>query len=290
MNLIEQYWSGVQRRLQAEVDGFNRLISHQGEKGRENELSLARLLASLAPSRYGVGSGLIFDSHGMVSSQTDIILFESVDEPAILAQTNQVLFPVENVRGAIEVKTSAGQTDMKDIGAKVASVRALKPAIGELPLYAAVGYSGTLEPATLATHLRALKTAEGDGRPDLFLVLDLGLLGVSGDLARSLGWDLDKEVDYLIGVAPLHATEQGCGRTIGKFQPPPEGYDKTALVNGSPLSIHNAQGHGYYLAESSRALLLFSEALITALALADSRPAPGVHHYITPVMRDLVLL
>lgn len=289
MDLIEQYWSGVQRRLQAEVDGFNRLISHQGEKGRENELSLARLLASLAPSRYGVGSGLIFDSHGTESSQTDIILFDAVDEPAILAQTNQVLFPVENVRGAIEVKTSAGKAEVEDIGTKVASVRALAPAVGNLPLYAAVGYAGTLEAATLAGHLRALKSAEGDKRPDLFLVLDLAMLGISGDLARALGWELDEGEDYLIGVAPLHAEQSG-GRVVGDFRSAPDGYGKSAMVNGSMFSVHNAEGHGYYLAESSRALLLFSEALLTALALADARPAPGVHHYITAVMRDLVLL
>jgi len=41
MNLVGQYWRGVQGRLQAEVDGFNSLIWHQGELGRENEPSLA---------------------------------------------------------------------------------------------------------------------------------------------------------------------------------------------------------------------------------------------------------
>jgi len=289
MDLIEQYWSGVQRRLQAEVEGFNRLIAHQGEKGRENELSLARMLTSLAPSRYGVGSGLIFDQHGTESSQTDIILFDAVDEPAILAQTNQVLFPVENVRGAIEVKTSAGKAEVQDIGAKVASVRSLKPAVGNLPLYAAVGYSATVEAATLAGHLRALKSTEGDQRPDLFLILDLAMLGVSGDLATKLGWSLADGTDYLVGVAPLHAGE-GEQRTVGQFRAPPDDYGKSAVVNGSVFSVHNAKDHGYYLAEASRALLLFSEALLTALALADGRSAPGVHHYITPTMRDLVLL
>lgn len=289
VDLIEQYWSGVQRRLQAEVDGFNRLISHQGEKGRENELSLARLLASLVPARYGVGSGLIFDSQGAESSQSDIVLFNAIDEPAILAQTNQVLFPVENVRGVIEVKTSAGKTEVEDIGVKVASVRSLNPAIGDLPLYAAVGYNATVSAATLAGHLRALKTPDGDRRPDLFLVLDLAMLGVSGDLARGLGWDLADDVDYLIGVAPLH-TNPGRDRVSGEFLEPPDLYSKTTVVNGSTYSVHTAKGHGDYVAESSRALLLFSEALLTALAQADGRPAPGIHHYITPMMRDLLPL
>lgn len=289
MDLIEQYWSGVQRRLQAEVEGFNRLIAHQGEKGRENELSLARLLASLVPSRYGVGSGLIFDQHGTESSQTDIVLFDAVDEPAILAQTTQVLFPVENVRGAIEVKTSAGKAEVLDIGAKVASVRALSPAVGELPLYAAVGYGATLEASTLADHLRSLKGDVHDNRPDLFLILDLAMIGVSGEIATKLGWDVEAGADYLVGVAPVHAGT-GSGRTVGVFSEPPDDYGKTALVDGSMYSVHAAGDGGYYLAEASRALLLFSEALVTALALADGRSAPGIHHYITQPMRDLILL
>lgn len=289
MNLIEQYWAGVQRRLQAEVEGFNRLIAHQGEKGRENELSLARLLTSLVPSRYGVGSGLIFDQHGTESSQTDIVLFDAVDEPALLAQTNQVLFPVENVRGAVEVKTSIGKPEIEDIGEKVASVRALKPAVGALPLYAALGYGAKAEASTLAGHIRALKTDDADNRPDLFLALDLAMIGVSGKIATQLGWTLDGGADYLIGVAPLHK-EPGNERKVGEFYEAPDDYGRTAVVAGSMFSVHHAGDGDYYLAESSRALLLFSEALVTALALADGRPAPGVHHYITPGMRDVITL
>src|SRR5437879_9254003 len=100
MSIVEQYWTGVLRRLQAEVENFNRLIEHQGEKGRENESSLARILERLVPTRYGIGSGLLFDAGGKQSRQMDIVVHEQGDEPALLAQTNQVLFPVANVRAA----------------------------------------------------------------------------------------------------------------------------------------------------------------------------------------------
>src|SRR5690606_22020378 len=99
-------------RLQAEVEGFNNIIEHQGEKGRENELSLSRMIERLAPTRYGVGTGLAFDSGGTQSRQTDVVIYDAIDEPAIFAQTNQVLFPIENVRAFVEVKTTMNKDAM----------------------------------------------------------------------------------------------------------------------------------------------------------------------------------
>jgi hypothetical protein len=43
MNLVGQSRRGVPGRLRAEIDGFNSLIWHQGELGRENELPLTRV-------------------------------------------------------------------------------------------------------------------------------------------------------------------------------------------------------------------------------------------------------
>jgi hypothetical protein len=289
MHLVEQYWSGVQRRLQAEVDGFNSLISHQGEKGRENELSLARVLGSLIPSRYGVGSGLIFDSKGHESSQTDIVLFDAVDEPAILAQTNQVLYPVENVCGAIEVKTSVGKSEIEDIGEKVASVRALTSMTGPSPLCAAVGYRATQLIQTLASNLRSLKTADHDDRPDLFLVLDPGMVGMSSSIAQTLGWFVPDDQDYLLGVTPLQRRND-VSALVGDYEAAPDDDATSTIHRGNLYKIHSAPGHGDYLAESARALLLFSEALLTTLAIANGRPAPGFHHYIRREMRDLLLV
>ncbi|PLV48013.1 hypothetical protein X011_17725 [Mycobacterium tuberculosis variant microti OV254] len=287
VQLISQYWNGVLRRLQAEVEGFNSLISHQGEKGRENELSLARVLSNLIPGRYGVGSGLIFDTEGNESSQTDIVLFDAIDEPAILAQTNQILFPIENVRGAIEVKTSVGKDEIEDIGEKVASVRALVSRVGPAPLYTAVGYRVTQSIATIVKHLKSLKTDDGDNRPDIFLVLDPGIIGIRASIASKLGWEV-AESDYLIGVAPLQRRDGGVP-LVGEYEPAPAGDAPTVVHGGNLFSIHSASDIEF-LADSARALLLFSEALVTTLATTDGHRPPGFHYYITPEMRDLLIV
>ena len=49
-------------------------------------------------------------------------------------------------------------------------------------------------------------------------------------------------------------------------------------------------GKKLLVAEPSRALLIFCEALVRVLAIHDDRPTPAFSHYINPVARDLLLL
>src|SRR4051794_13121380 len=126
MSVVQDYWDGVLQRLRAEVGVFSRLIRHRGEQGRENEAAFARLLTSFVPQRLGVGTGLLIDSKGGSSRQLDIVLFERSDEPAVLAQTNQLLYPVESVVACIEVKTRLSTSEIDDCAAKGASVRMLQ--------------------------------------------------------------------------------------------------------------------------------------------------------------------
>jgi hypothetical protein len=49
---------------------------------------------------------MLIDSKDNYSRQIDLIVYDRADEPAILAQTTQVLYPIENVYACIEVKTT----------------------------------------------------------------------------------------------------------------------------------------------------------------------------------------
>jgi hypothetical protein len=287
MGLVDEYWNGVLRRLEAEVEAFNALIPHQGEKGRENELSLARVLERLVPSRYGIGSGLLIDAQGGFSKQMDIVIFDQVDEPAFLAQTNQLLFPVENVRACIEVKTTIDSTAIKDAKEKRASIRTLAPK-GEkgLPLFALVGFRSTVTASTVATNLNSLDDNGDDSRPDLVCVLGLALLGLRQHLAVALG--LPIAADYMVGVAALQKRVNSVPQP-GDYREAPD--DGSADVNegGVVYPVVTIEGNDV-LAEASRALLLFSTTLLTALALDEGRTPPTMHHYVTPAARDLYLL
>ena len=81
MSIVEEYSAGVLQRLNAEVYVFAQLVTHEGERGRENEAVIARILQALVPQRYGIGSGLLIDTVDQYSRQTDIIVYEQSDDP-----------------------------------------------------------------------------------------------------------------------------------------------------------------------------------------------------------------
>jgi hypothetical protein len=218
-NVVEEYWSGVLNRLQAEVESFNQIIAHLGEKGRENELSLARVLERLIPTRYAVGSGLLIDADGHSSRQLDIIIYDQADEPAIFGQTTQVLYPVENVRACIEVKTTANKTEIQDAGKKCKSVRSLKSRTNRWPVIALAAYSASQMAETLATHLLELDASSE--RPEIACVIELGFLAAPARLlATSEG---DGSDAYVAGITPLQVVEDGT-RSKGKYVPVPDSH------------------------------------------------------------------
>ncbi|TFC71614.1 DUF6602 domain-containing protein [Cryobacterium sp. TMT2-4] len=257
---------------------MNQLVVHQGVKGTENESSLARIVQNLVPTRYGVGSGLLIDAEGNFSKQMDLVIYEQGDEPALLAQTNQVLFPVENVRLCIEVKTGLGKRQIEDAREKKASIDALKSFSGKLPPLALFAFRGDIEADTIADHLNEAMTAQGP-RPDLTAVISLALL--VGDLKRTGGAE-----DWVRGVAGLQDLDANGNPTIGTIQLPgnTEG-DKSAIRSDILYPVVRVN-KVWAIAEPSRAMLLFSEWLVATLLKTTSRPVV-MSAYITAEGRDL---
>ncbi|WP_413229326.1 DUF6602 domain-containing protein [Janibacter melonis] len=114
-SIVQDYWRGVAERLQVEANRMNTHGVHRGEIGRANEASLVALISSSIPTGYGVGTGVIFNADGERSNQTDIVIYSQVDQPRILAQTTQTLFPVETVTVAVEVKTTFTKEEVADV-------------------------------------------------------------------------------------------------------------------------------------------------------------------------------
>jgi hypothetical protein len=263
------------------VDVFNELILHAGERGRENELSFARILTSLVPSRYGVGTGLLIDSEDSYSKQTDIVIYNQADEPALLAQTSQVLFPVECTRACIEVKTRVGAEEIKDAGKKRASVARLKSRNPRKPIYALVGYRATAYAETIASQLLNMNE---DERPDLVCIINLGFIGGYADIVTPSG----EPGKYTCGVALLQKRndkDQRLENTHHQSEPGSKSY----AFRGVSHPVVKV-GKDLLIAEPSRALLVFCEALVRVLAHQENKPVPAFSHYITSVARDLLLL
>jgi hypothetical protein len=275
MPVVEEYWAGVVQRLQAEVDVFARLVRHYPTQGQENEAALARLLRAFVPRRFGVGTGMVIDRHDRYSRQTDIVLFEQADEPAILAQTTQLLHPIEGVRACIEVKTRLRADSTDDCRVKKSALCELETATPNpdgslLPLFIVLAYDSQLAPTAIHTKFAS---APVESRPDLYCILEPGIVGGRKDVLREM------QGDYASGLALLRTTTEG-GRRIGPPQAVPEDeLNDSVLIEGRSYPIVSV-GKKRLLGDPPRALLLFVEALARALSRQQRRPDPALTHYL----------
>jgi hypothetical protein len=280
--IVEEYWDGVVRRLQAEVDIFNRLIGHAGEQGRENELSLARLLENLVPRRLGIGSGIVIDSTGQRSQQTDIVIYDLADQPTVMAQTNQVIFPVEVVYAVVEVKTVLRAADLVDFASKKRSMDKLTSQFSTGPESLLLSYEAWAKPITVAEHIYDMDSST---RPDGLCVINPGILaGTPAGLSDGTG--------FRVGLAPLHERDGEGSRIIGNWRSMkslPKG--GVSIFEGTSYPVTRGPGRGWWLVgEPGRALLLFCEALLRSLALRKGLPKPAWSAYLGDTARDLLVL
>jgi hypothetical protein len=284
VSVVQEYWGGVRQRLQAEVDTFSRLIRHYGEQGRENEVALSRLLGALVPQRLGLGTGMLIDSKDNYSRQIDLIVYDRADEPAILAQTTQVLYPIENVSACIEVKTTLYARTVEDCVKNKKAVLELTPVRrypdgSSHPIFVVLAYRTDISPQQIYKRFLA---SDQEHRPDLLCVLEHGILGCSGDfLSGAVGRD------FQIGLALLPDRDGDSDAAYRRVDSSHK--DRTVTINERVYPIVE-YGDSYYVCDPARALLLFVESLLRRLTIQSNRTPPVLTHYLDASARELAWL
>lgn len=84
---------------------FERDNYHNAENGSYNESLLMELFEKELPNNYEVTSGFVINSIGKISSQFDLIIYDS-QTPLVFNKGKIAIVPLEGVRAIIEVKTS----------------------------------------------------------------------------------------------------------------------------------------------------------------------------------------
>lgn len=123
--ILNTYFQGIASILTSQINHITKIINHDGTKGQANEELLKNLLTRFLPKKYSVGSGIIFDKDGNFSNQIDIVIYDAFQQPEILGQGSQYLFPVDIVYCVIEVKTIMSKQFLKDAIDNIASVKKL---------------------------------------------------------------------------------------------------------------------------------------------------------------------
>ena len=117
--------SSAQKKLNVAIDQIRRSIPHRGESGTLIEREFRSQLEEVLPEKIGVSQGFVVDSIGGVSKQMDIILYDKLDTPRIVASDGAQMFPVEATYACGEIKTYLDSSKLEDSFEKCLSYKEL---------------------------------------------------------------------------------------------------------------------------------------------------------------------
>lgn len=123
MSIISAKFSAKIATLKAEFEN-NKDVVHQGVKGGLNESELSDLIRDVIPKRYKLAKGVIENSRGEQSNETDVLIYDDEILPSYMK--NELTFvPVEAVKYNFEVKSTLNATELKTTLAKFARFKSI---------------------------------------------------------------------------------------------------------------------------------------------------------------------
>ncbi|WP_445406177.1 DUF6602 domain-containing protein [Acinetobacter seifertii] len=90
----------------------NKEITHQGVKGGLNEVGLSSLIKEVIPQKYNISRGIIENSNGEQSNETDFFIYDNEILPPYL-KSDFAFVPLEAVKYVFEVKSTLNSTELK---------------------------------------------------------------------------------------------------------------------------------------------------------------------------------
>ena len=109
-------------------DKDDKLI-HSLEYGIYRENSCKDFIKFIIPSKYNIDDGFIINSNDSVSTQCDIVIYDSNHTPLFESGKKQRFFPMETVIAVGEVKSTLSKKDFKDAINKLSKTKSLRTEI-----------------------------------------------------------------------------------------------------------------------------------------------------------------
>jgi hypothetical protein len=132
---VQAYYITLQHILNMQRGILTGVLTHRGERGRNDEERLRHFLRQILPQRFGLGTGFIISGnpYAPASNQTDIIISDQYWNSPICRELAAEVYPIETVLATIEVKGTlsgkrnkkTGKTDMGSTLENIATIRKL---------------------------------------------------------------------------------------------------------------------------------------------------------------------
>ena len=124
---IRKVFRGISRNLYNDFE-ISSQINNDGIIGGYRENALAQFLEQgRLPNRYGVGTGEIISSTNHVSKQSDLIIFDQLDNVPLLYDSKVQVYPIDCIYGIIEIKSQLSKQKLIEGLENIKSVKQLAP-------------------------------------------------------------------------------------------------------------------------------------------------------------------
>ncbi len=110
-------------------DEDNKKLIHPGEYGMYREEICKEFLRIVTPHRLDIGNGFLINSQNEISTQCDIIIYDSRNTARIENSTRQRFFPVETTVGIGEIKSTLSKYEFGLALNKLAQNKSLREKI-----------------------------------------------------------------------------------------------------------------------------------------------------------------
>jgi hypothetical protein len=203
MQIIEIF-DGIANKLLTDFDKIQAQIDHAGERGKQRERAIRDFLAKYLPRKYALGTGHVIDVEGSISKQCDIVIYDDLNCPLLLAEEGYQLFPAEAVFGVIEVKSALDANTIAQGVQNIQSVKQLKrighdeQVLGGIFAYRSKYGKGRIEAIANALR-RENKSIPPRERLDLVCVLTDGLIF---DYKGFEGWEEEGAMHVFLDATP----------------------------------------------------------------------------------------
>lgn len=123
MSIISEKFNSKITTLRDDFE-VNKDIVHQGTKGGLNESELSSIIREVIPQKYIISKGIIENSAGEQSNETDIFIYDDEVLPSYM-KSDLTFVPVEAVKYNFEVKSTLNSSDLKTTIGKFEKFRSI---------------------------------------------------------------------------------------------------------------------------------------------------------------------
>jgi hypothetical protein len=122
---LAAYFKAIKDIFALQTKVLTGALPHYGERGRNDEERIGKLLEQVLPRRYSLGTGFIISSHPDLpaSSQIDIVIHDEFYNPPLFRELAANVFPIEAVYATVEAKADLALEKLREAATAIAAIR-----------------------------------------------------------------------------------------------------------------------------------------------------------------------